>query len=128
MNPKRIIHEIEGNYFGTEIDEKWWKRYSKNKVLARGNGFFWCDQHSIHFLRYLTKEPIVILLANVIEFKTGKWHAERWGGGNKLLKVIWKQDRQRLSSGFALSSKPYEVVALMLKLEKQVKSIKPKVN
>ena len=91
MNAKRIIHEIEGNYFGTEIDEKWWKRYSKNKLLTRGNGLFWCDTQSIHFLRYLTKEPISIPLANVIEFKTGKWHAGRWGGNNKLLKVVWKK-------------------------------------
>lgn len=27
-----------GHYLGTEIDEKWWRRYRKNKFLARGNG------------------------------------------------------------------------------------------
>ncbi len=124
MNSKRIIHEIEGNYFGTEVDEKWWKRYSKNKMLARGNGLFWVDQQAIHFRRYLTKEPISIPLKSVIELKTGKWHAGRWGTNNKLLKVVWEKDGLRLSSGFALSKSEYEVVALMVRLEKQIGTVK----
>lgn len=92
--------------------------------LARGNGLFWCDQQSIHFLRYPTKEPISIPLENVIEFKTGKWHAGRWGGGNQVLKVLWQKDGQCLSSGFALSKHNNEVVALMVKLQYQREAVK----
>mgnify|MGYP001567496802 CR=1 FL=1 len=31
----------KGNYLGTEIDEKWWKRYRSPGFFARGSGEFW---------------------------------------------------------------------------------------
>ena len=38
-----------GHYFGTEIDDKWWKRYKKGKMLARGKGFYWYDKKKFIF-------------------------------------------------------------------------------
>ena len=95
--------EKPGKYFGTEIDDKWWKRFSKDKMLARGSGTFWCDDKAILFHRKLTREPIAIPFRQIVGFKTGKWHAGQWGGGAEVLKVLWKKEGQKLSSGFVLS-------------------------
>jgi len=95
--------EKPGKYFGTEIDEKWWKRYTKDKMLARGSGALWCDDHAILFHRKLTREPITIPLRQIVGFSTGKWHAGQWGGGAEVLKVLWKREGQKLSSGFVVS-------------------------
>ena len=98
-----MSEEIEGKYFGTEINEKWWRRYTKNKMLARGNGLFSYNEQSLSFLRRLTKVPISIPFAAIQEFKTGRWHAGQWGAGQSIIKVIWKQGGLLLSSGFTVS-------------------------
>jgi hypothetical protein len=92
-----------GKYFGTEINEKWWKRYRQQKMLARGSGTFWSDDQAILFHRKLTREPITIPFRNIIGFKVGKWHAGQWGGGAEVLKVLWRKESQKLSSGFVVS-------------------------
>jgi hypothetical protein len=93
----------KGHYFGTEINETWWKRYMKDKLFARGTGEYWYDGNAFKFRRYLTKTPIVLLFDNIIELKTGYWHAGRWGGRHSIIKFIWEKDGIRLSSGFLLS-------------------------
>jgi hypothetical protein len=35
-----ISEKALGIYFGTEINEKWWKRYTKDKLFMRGNGTY----------------------------------------------------------------------------------------
>lgn len=95
--------EIAGKYFGTEIDEKWWKRYTKDKMLARGNGVFSYSRDSIKFLRKLTKTPIKIGFYDMVDIKTGKWHAGQWGAGRQIIKVLWKKNGQLLSSGFSMA-------------------------
>lgn len=93
----------KGHYFGTEINEIWWKRYRRDKLFARGTGEYWYDDRVFCFRRYLTKAPIILSYTNIIELKTGHWHAGKWGGGRPILKIIWQQDDVRLSSGFLLS-------------------------
>lgn len=110
--------EITGKYFGTEIDEKWWRRYTKNKMLSRGNGKFFFDEKAISFLRTLTKEPIQIDTRKIVELKTGKWHAGQWGAGKPILKILWKNNDQILSSGFSLSNKFDEVLSELKELTK----------
>ena len=111
--------EIDGKYFGTEIDEKWWKRYTKHKMLARGNGTFSFDEKTIYFLRSLTKEPIQIEIRKIINIKTGSWHAGQWAGARKpILKIVWRGDNQILSSGFSISDKFDEVFSELQNLTK----------
>ena len=98
-----MTHEIAGKYYGTEINEKWWRRYTKDKMLARGNGLFSYTDASISFLRHLTKVPIDIKFSDIVEFKTGKWHAGQWGAGRPIIKVIWKRNNLMLSSGFSMA-------------------------
>ena len=50
----------KGNYFGTEIDHSWYKRFRKDGFFARGNGEFWLEDDGLYFLRKLTKTPLHI--------------------------------------------------------------------
>jgi hypothetical protein len=59
-NLSSMFKEIYGKYFGTEIKEKWWRRYTKEKMSARGAGTFSNNDQTISFLRLLTKVPIEI--------------------------------------------------------------------
>ena len=110
-------NQRRGHYLGTEIDEKWWKRYRKDKFFARGSGEYWLDDTSFCFRRYLAKHPIVIPFAKVIEVKIGKSHAGRWLLGSRVLKLIWEKDGMRLSSGFIISRNQQKTEALMADLK-----------
>jgi hypothetical protein len=98
-----------GHYLGTEIDEKWWKRYTREGFFARGNGEYWCDDEAFYFLRYLTRDPIVIPFDKVSDLKIGTWHCGRWAWGNPIIKLLWSHQGQSLSSGFILSHEKSEV-------------------
>lgn len=111
------MEKQKGLYLGTEINEKWWKRYAKDKFLSRGNGEFWRDENGFYFLRYLSKEPIFIPCGSILEIKTGKWHSGKWALGNLILKIIWRKDGLRLSSGFLVSKNKEEVIKLKQELE-----------
>ncbi len=97
MKPKR------GHYLGTEIDGVWHKRYRENGMLARGLGEYWIEGDELCFRRYLTKKPIRIPLARVTSVELGKWHAGRWVGSERAIKLVWDKDGRRLSSGFVLT-------------------------
>jgi len=120
MKLKLNIKEKTGIYLGTEIDEKWWNRYTKNKLLARGNGKYWNDDQALYFLRYLTKEPIIIPYKNIKELKIGKWHSGKWCFGYPILKIVWHKDDLILCSGFLISKKNEEVMNFISELEKQI--------
>jgi hypothetical protein len=34
-------HKKRGSYLGTEVDEKWYKRYRRDGFFARGSGEYW---------------------------------------------------------------------------------------
>lgn len=116
-----MTKEFPGKYFGTEIDEKWWKRFRKNKMLARGNGTFSYDEYSISFLRLLTNNPIVIEFEQIIAFKTGNWHAGQWGAGKPILKILWKKDNQLLSSGFSIATGSTRLKEVLSELSDKLK-------
>ena len=99
----RTSVKLKGKYLGTEINQKWWRRYRRAKMLARGNGIFTFDRQSISFHRYLTREPIIIDAEKILGLSSGKWHAGQWGAGKEILKVNWVSDGHRLSSGFTIT-------------------------
>ena len=111
----------KGHYLGTEIDEKWWKRYTKDKIFARGNGKYWIDDKALYFRRYLTKYPIVIPFSKIVGLKIGKSHAGRWVFGLRALKLIWEKDGIRLSSGFVVCRNQPETEAFMNDLKRRCK-------
>jgi hypothetical protein len=111
-----IMHSTEkkkGHYLGTEIDEKWWRRYTGGGLLARGIGEFWIDASALFFRRYFTEAPIEISLGDVIDVKVGKWHSGRWAGGAPTVKIVWRKGDVRLSSGFVFSRDARETEVLV---------------
>ena len=111
-----MTEEMAGKYYGTEINEKWWRRYTKDKMLARGNGTFSYDQDAISFLRMLTKVPIVIRFEEITGFKTGKWHSGQWGTGRPIIKVLWTRNNQSLSSGFSVAKSNDDIEKMISEL------------
>lgn len=109
-----------GLYLGTEIDEKWWKRYTKDKLFARGNGEYWFDDQGFYFRRYLTKNVILIPFSSVWEIKLGTWHAGRWCLGISIVKIVWRKEGLRLSSGFLISKYKRDAIDLKTELEKVI--------
>ena len=93
----------KGNYFGTEINGRWWKRYRASTFFARGNGELWLDEEGLHFLRKLTRAPLTITWAEGTGASLGKWHAGRWARGRPVLKVTFRRNDFDLSAGFYLS-------------------------
>ena len=114
------MEKQKGLYLGTEINEKWWRRYAKAGFLARGNGEYWLDEKGFYFLRYLTREPIFIPFDSMVGTKLGTWHSGKWAFGNLILKIIWKKDDSRLSSGFLVSKNKEETAKLKESLEEKI--------
>ena len=115
-------HQIEltGNYLGTEINEKWWRRYTGDKMLARGMGTFTCEKNTIAFKRYLIKQAVQIDVAKIREFKIGKSHSGQWAGGKEILKVVWDKEGRKLSSGFTFDEFPGNVNDLIKLLKETI--------
>jgi len=99
-NPE--IFKLIGGYIGTEIDEKWWRRYKENGFFMRGNGEGELTENGLSFRRYLTKEPLIIPYQNITAITFGKWHAGKWLAGKPVLKLHWRanEDTQNLCTGF----------------------------
>jgi hypothetical protein len=115
-----LMDRRRGCYLGTEIDERWWKRYAKEGLFARGNGEYWFDDEAFYFLRYLTRDPIVITFNKVSDLKVGTWHCGRWAWGNPIVRFFWSHQGQSLSSGFILSYEKAEVQRLVDEIGQRV--------
>jgi len=120
MRIKLDVNEKTGLYLGTEIDEKWWKRYTKDGLLARGNGKYWSDDEAFYFLRHFTREPIAIPLKSIAEFKVGAWHSGKWCFGYPILKIIWSKDGKKLSSGFLVSKTKADTEKIISELRNKI--------
>lgn len=110
----------KGLYLGTEVGEKWWKRYTRDKFFARGNGKYWFDNSAFYFHRYLTRKPIQIPFDNVVEVKLGRSHAGRWLLRVPVLKIIWKKSDLLLSSGFLVSKNPLELERILADIRQRI--------
>ena len=117
--------ERRGHYLGTEIDGKWWRRYSSDGFLARGIGEFWIDASALFFQRYLTEIPIVISFSDVLNVKVGKWHSGRWAGGAPVVKIVWKKADKHLSSGFVFSRDAQDTDVLVQEIRSQMQETMP---
>ncbi|MGM0689863.1 MAG: hypothetical protein ACQESO_09820 [Bacillota bacterium] len=112
-----MIEKRRGYYLGTEIDQKWWRRYIKDGFFARGTGEYWFDKTAFYFHRHLTGGPIVIEFKDIIGVRIGKWHSGKWAGGKPVVKLLWEKDSEQLCSGFVLSTDQGETEALLEKIK-----------
>jgi len=115
-----ISEKSKGLYLGTEINEQWWKRYTKDKLFMRGNGRYWYDHNGFYFLRYLTKKPIFIPFHAIIAIKLGTWHSGRWAYGNLITKLVWKKEGLTLSSGFIVANNKEKTKKIKQLLERML--------
>jgi hypothetical protein len=113
-----------GHYLGTEIDGKWHKRYRQDGLLARGLGDYWIEGDVLRFRRYMTRTPLTIPLRRVHTVELGKWHAGRWVGGERAIKLIWEQDGKQLSSGFVFTRTSPEAVRRAGELRELISSFR----
>jgi hypothetical protein len=109
-----------GHYLGTEIDERWWHRYTRDGLLARGMGEYWYDDQAFYFLRHLSRVPVVIPFVKMEGLKVGTWHAGRWAWGRPIVKLLWIHRGRSLSSGFVLSASMPEVEQLIEDLRRHM--------
>lgn len=109
-----------GNYYGTEIDGKWWRRYRDAGFLARGNGEFWMDQSGVHFRRLLTRVPLSIAWDEMTAARLGRWHCGRSGLGRPLLKIDFRREGRNLTAGFHLAGDREEMEWLVADLEEKL--------
>jgi hypothetical protein len=110
------VRARSGNYVGTEVDGRWWRRYRARGFFARGNGKYWWDDGTFYFLRLLTRRPLEIPFDRVEAVRTGRSHAGRSAPWLRILKIDWTENGHRLSSGFFVSSDSNEVENLAAEL------------
>lgn len=101
-----------GHYLGTVVDGRWWKRWRRDGLFARGNGEWWMEGRVLCFRRLWTRTPIRIELGRVVAVETGAWHAGKWAGGRTVIKLVWEDEGSRLTAGFVLAADRQEVLDL----------------
>lgn len=111
-----------GHYLGTVVDGKWWKRYRKEGLFARGNGEWWLEGRSLCFRRLLTKVPIRVELDRLTTVETGTWHAGKWAAGRTVIKLTWKHEGLRLTAGFVLAGTVAGTAVLVEKFGVEIKA------
>jgi hypothetical protein len=90
-----------GQYLGTKVEHKWWRRYTEEGFTMRGRGEYWIQDGSLYFQHHTSQHPIRLPLHQVSEIKICPC-GERTGG-IPILKLVWEKDGRWLSSGFVLS-------------------------
>jgi hypothetical protein len=116
------MEKKRGHYLGTEVDEKWYKRYRKDGFFIRGNGEYWFEEDGLYFRRYLTKQPLVVPFHQIRQVKLGSWHAGKWVIAKRVIKLVWEKDGQTLSSGFILARGKADTEMLKSELELRISS------
>ena len=97
------IQKRRGQYLGTEVDHKWWQRYSREGFFTPGIGEYWIKDGSLFFQRQAQQQPIVLPLANIVEIKICPYNKRTRIKGEPIIKLVWEKDGKWLSSAFVLS-------------------------
>jgi len=95
------IQKRSGQYLGTKIEHKWWRRYSKGGFSTRGIGEYWIKDGSLFFQQHTKRNPIHLPLQSLIEIKICP--CKNKTGGMPVIKLVWENDGYWLSSSFILS-------------------------
>jgi len=105
-----------GHYLGTEIDHKWWRRYSKEGFYTRGSGEYWINDGFLFFQHHSKQTPIRLPLRNIVEIVYCPSKRKTRSDGTPLIKLIWQKEGKWLSSVFALYGSPEETSGLLASL------------
>jgi len=107
------IRKNRAQYLGTEIDHKWWQRYSKGGFFTRGIGEYWIKDGSLYFQHRSKQKPIRLPIRDIVEIALCPWERRTNSGCTPIIKLVWRKDGRWLSSSFALSGDPEETFGLM---------------
>lgn len=110
------VRKNRGQYLGTEIDHKWWRRYSKGGFFTRGIGEYWIKDGSLYFQHYSRQKPFRLPIQDIVEIALCPWERRTRSGWTPIIKLIWQKDGRWLSSVFALSGNLDEASGLVANL------------
>ena len=110
------IQKRRGQYLGTEVDHKWWQRYSKEGFFTPGIGEYWIKDGSLFFQHRTRQKPISLPLQEIVEIVLCPCSRRSRDSRNPVLKLTWKKDGKWLSSGFILSGIVDETSGLLTRL------------
>jgi len=110
------IQKKRGQYLGTRIGHKWWRRYSKGGFFTRGIGEYWIKDGSLYFQHHNKQKPIALPLGSIVEIKLCPCSKRIQIGRIPIIKLVWKKNDTWLTSGFALSGSMEETNSLLASL------------
>ena len=93
-----------GYYVGTlRLERPWYSRSMKQGPLSKkGTGEYWYDYKGFYFVGNEAGRGLVIPSESMIRIEVGFWHGITFSG-TKILKIVWRSGREKLSSGFVVS-------------------------
>lgn len=111
-----------GTYFGTEVNDAWWRRYLARGFFARGLGELSLDEEGIHFKKAITNTSLSIAWGEATGAELSRWHCGRWGLGRPILKVHFLREDKPLVAGFVLSPDWDEMQAFTDDLQQRIEA------
>jgi hypothetical protein len=92
-----------GFYVGTLRTEKpWYMRAVKNAGFPdKGPGEYWYDYKGFYFVREKSGTGLLIPADSLIDVSLGLWHGIAFSR-TRILKLLWKNGNEKLSSGFVI--------------------------
>ncbi len=89
-----------GLYVGTEVEGRWWRRYTGGASLRGATAA--CGRTGGPS-RYLTADALHSTWSLVHSIQSGAFHSGRWAWGLPIIKVHWKANDESLSFGFMVA-------------------------
>jgi len=90
-----------GIYVGTlRLERPWYDRRAKHGSFPQnGAGEYWYDYKGFYFVESKTNRGLVIPSESIIRVEIGFRHGITFSW-NRILKIIWRNGREKMSSGF----------------------------
>jgi hypothetical protein len=91
-------------YVGTlRIEKPWYDRRVKYGSFPRkGAGEYWYDYKGFYFVENKTSRGLMIPSESIIQIEVGFRHGITFSW-NRLLKIVWRNGHEKVSSGFLVS-------------------------
>ena len=83
------------------MEKPWYVRTMKNAAFPdKGPGEYWYDYKGFYFVREKSGTGLLIPADSLIDVRVGFWHGLTFSR-TRILKLLWRNGNERLSSGFA---------------------------
>jgi hypothetical protein len=94
-----------GLYVGTlRLEKPWYNRSTQDDTFpGKGAGEYWYDYKGFYFVENKTGRGLLIPSESIIKVELGFWHGITFSW-TKVLKIVWRSGRERVSSGFVVAA------------------------